>query len=341
MIHVRGWRLGVSLLVAIGCGAPKAEEGRHPDSPPPTSEQQRNSFGDVETVAVDALGHGRTRDEALRDAVLRAVEQVHGRAISLTTVQQHVASVAGERSSVQGGVRASEAISMRATLGGSGLFEATRGLVTEIHVLEENESSDGWDAHIAAKVAKYTPSDGSTPTVVVGTPRGGSVTAIDAELIRERIATAITESGTLAVLDRSGDADLAAELVLAVSGEAAATEALKRGQADVADFVVQLTVDELRVDRRTRHMRTTDRELVRYAGGASATYKIVHIASRRVLASGQASAERQSEESLRDDVDSDAWRSELLEEVARKLSSGIVNQLVRTDRVRDNSTSGR
>ncbi len=340
MIQVRGWRLGVSLLVAIGCGAPRAEEGRHPDSPPPQNEQPRQSFGDIETVAVDAIGHGRTRDEALRDAVLRAVEQVHGRAIALTTVQQDVASMAVERTSEQGKTRSADAIAMHATLGGARLFESTRGLVTEIAVLEEDERAGGWEARIAAKVAKYTPPGGSKPTVIVGTPRGGGATPNAAELIRERIATAIIESGEMSVLDRSGDADLAAELVFAASGEAAATESLKRGQADVADFVVQLTVDELRVDRRTRHMRTTDRELAQYTGRASATYKVVHIASRRVLASGQASVERQSEESLRDDVDSEAWRRELVDELANKLSSGIVDQLVRSDRARGSSTSG-
>lgn len=333
------WRFALPLLIALSCGKSKVEERRPVDASPPGREQQANDFGGVENVAVNAIGHGRTRDEALRDAVLRAVEQVHGRAIALTVNQQDVGSLAVERTSDQDGTRSSDAISLRATSGGKHLFEATRGLVTELLVLEQKERPDGWEAHIAAKVAKYTPPGASKPTVIVGTPTGRDVTADGAELIRGRIATAITESGKLAVLDRSSDADLTAELAFAVSGEAAATEALKRGQATVADFLVQMTVDELRVDRRARRMRTTDREIVQYTGRASASYRLVHVASRRVLASGQVSAERQSEESLRDDVDASAWRGELLGEVARKLSSGIVDAMVRTDRERDSAAS--
>ena len=335
MTRAGGIFLGATFAGLLACGAPQEQPAaRDSTSAPPAVSK---AVGGVENVEVTSVGRGASRADAIRDAALRAVEQVHGRAISLTTVSQEIASVQASGTSDVDGVRSSTQQSARITLGGPRLEEATAGMVTSLIVQRESEQNGSWEVHVTAKVAKYTPPSMNKPTVIVGAPRGGGVTALLADLLRERIAGAITNDGELALLDRTEDADAAAEMRLSASGEAPATEALKRGQAKVADFLVQLTVNAIIVDRQARRMRTSDREIVQYAGHADVGYRLMHIATRQVLASGKATADRQSEESLRDLIDAERWKRDMMDEVAGKLSAEISGVLRRTpDGTRDN-----
>ncbi|MCA2988551.1 MAG: hypothetical protein INH02_14120 [Gemmatimonas sp.] len=321
--------MSLVLVVTAACtgAAEKEAQAILPESPSATG---RELVGGVENVEVKATGNGRTREEAIRDATLRAVEQVHGRAISLMTVSQEVASIDMSRSVESNGARSAAQQSARITAGGRRLMESTAGLVTSIVVEQDVENRGAWEVRITATIAKYVPPTVAKPTVVVGTPRGVDATGPEAGALRDRIASAILTSGEFAVLDRSSNADLVAELDFASSDNVAATEALKRSQARIADFVVQLSVSALTVNRQARRMRTTSREIVQYSGGAEVDYKVVHVASRQVLAAGTGTARRQSEEALQDDVDAEQWKREMLEEISDKLSTEITAALGRS-----------
>ncbi|MCZ8203787.1 hypothetical protein [Gemmatimonas sp.] len=316
-------------MMTTACAGATEDEAQAilPESPSATRQEL---VGGIENVEVKATGNGRTREEAIRDATLRAVEQVHGRAISLVTVSQEVASIDMSQSLESNGARTLAQQSARITEGGRRLMESTAGMVTSIVVEQGVENRGAWEVRISAKIAKYVPPTVSKPTVVVGTPRGVDATGPEAGALRDRIASTIVTSGEFAVLDRSSNSDVVAEMDFASSDNVAATEALKRNQARIADFVVQLSVAALTVKRQARRMRTTDRQIVQYSGAAEVDYKVVHVASRQVLAAGKGTAQRQSEEALQDDVDAEQWKREMLEEISDKLSTEITAALGRS-----------
>jgi len=287
--------------------------------------------GGVGTVEVTTSGIGATRDEAIRDAVVRAVEQVHGRAISVSTVSRELGTVTRNKSVEVAGVGASKSESVTATEGGRQLSESTQGLVTSIRIVEEDEGRKGWSVKIAAAVAKFTPPSANKIRVVIGAPKGGNGVDLDATsaaTLRDRITATLGATGRLALLNRGENNDIDAELALAGSASAAREEALKQGQTQVADVVVQLTVKQLEVDRQSRTLRMTGREVVNYRGSASASYTIVHVATREVLSSGEAKATRSSEDALRDDVNADAWKQEMIAEIAGHLAAQAADALV-------------
>jgi hypothetical protein len=289
--------------------------------------------GSVGTVDVTTSGTGPTRDEAIRDAVIRAVEQVHGRAISVSNVSRELGTVTKRKEVNVAGVGAGKEESITATEGGRQLSESTQGLVTAIRVIEEDKGRSSWTVKITASVAKFMPPNADKLRVVVSEPRGEGNVELDDEaaaMLRERVTAAINATGKVALLDRDASSDVDAELALAGSGAASSTESLKQGQMQVADVVVQLTIQELSVDRQSRTLRMSQREIVSYRGRAAATYKIVHVATRQVLSTGEAVASRSSDEALRDEVSVNAWKREMIEEMSKELAAKAAEALIST-----------
>lgn len=320
--------LAASLLLLVACGKKPASVDADSTA---TAAAPTSPAGSVGTVEVTTSGTGATRDEAIRDAVLRAVEQVHGRAISVSNVSRELGTVTTRKNVDVAGIGAGKEESVTATEGGRQLSESTQGLVTAIRVLEEDESRRSWTVKISASVAKFMPPNANKLRVVVGEPRGDDGVQLDADaasLLRERVTAAINATGKVALLDRGASSDVDAELALAGSGAVASTEALKQGQMQVADVVVQLTVQDLSVDRQSRTLRMSQREIVSYRGRAAATYKIVHVATRQVLSTGEATASRSSDEALRDNVSASTWKQEMIEEISKDLAAKAAAALV-------------
>lgn len=297
---------------------------------PATPNATPSRIGGVETVAVTMTGRGSSRDDAIRDAVLRAVESIHGRAISVSTVRQEVGTVERRKGVSVMGAGASKTETERTTVGGTELVESTGGMVTSINIVSEAESRDGWTVQVIAAVAKFTDPGAGKPTVIITTPSGPSVTPDAARRMRQAMADGLTTSGKLMVLDRSNDEEIAAELADAVSGEVAGTEVLKAGKGKVADIAVLINIDQLGVNRTVRRMRMVDREIVSYSGLVEARYRLVHVPTRQVLGTGSARAERSSEESLQDAVDTAQWIDDMVNEVAQELARKAVADLLTT-----------
>jgi hypothetical protein len=318
----------ITLLLLGACD--KKPEASGADSTVATA-APASPAGGVVTVDVTTSGTGPTRDEAIRDAVIRAVEQVHGRAISVSNVSRELGTITTRKDVNVAGVGAGKEESITATEGGRQLSESTQGLVTAIRVIEEDEGRSSWTVKVTASVAKFMPPNANKLRVVVGQPRGDGRVDLDAEaaaMLRERVTAAINATGKVALLDRDASSDVDAELALAGSGAASGTESLKQGQMQVADVVVQLTVQELSVNRQSRTLRMSQREIVSYSGRAAATYKIVHVATRQVLSTGEAKASRSSGEALRDEVSATAWKRDMLEEMSKELAAKAAEALV-------------
>lgn len=316
-----------ALLLVAACGRPESAEPvvKAPQDVAPA----RPQAGGIEEVEVEATGVGGTREDALRDAAIRAVEQVHGRAISMATVSIDLGSVSVQATRSTNNTTESAEARVSATLGGRRLVDATGGLLTALAVQRSIQEGGMWYVTVLASVARYIPPTSNKVRLVVAPAKDatGEAPASVREAIGRGISDVFVATGRIAVLERVAD-DLEAELAFATSGEARSTEALKRGQADIADIVVSTRVTTLRVERQVRKMRTAERELVSYVGRASLTYRAVHLATREVLASGTVETSKTSTESLTDGIDVDAWQTEMVQEITEAASQRLVSALL-------------
>jgi hypothetical protein len=315
-----------SVILAGACDkkAPAAKPGVDSATTVSRPATGGNGMGGVELVDITTTGYGNTRDDAIRDAVVRAVEQVHGRAISVANVSRDLGSIERTVDSSVNGVGGTKSERLTRTRGGKQLSESTRGFVSSIKIVDEQQSGSKWTIKLVASVARYAAPNNKLG-VVVGAPKGVNGVMVDEAsggMLRDAVGSALLASPGLALLDRSADPTVGNEAA-SLSGDM-----VKGGQQQVADLVVQLTVSALRVNRNARMMRTTNREIVQYDGQVAASYRVVHVATGQVLASGDAQASRASDEALRDNVNPAAWKQEMLSEVAGKLAAGIVDALV-------------
>ena len=324
------WRYLVlcGALVVASCGT-KSSDKQAVDAKVASAVATAGPIGTVESVEVTTTGSGISREDAIRDAAIRAIEEVHGRAIAISTVSKELGSVAIVSSSSTGSSRSSANASATVTAGGRRLSDASAGIITALKIEHEAQLSGTWTVTVRASVAKYSPPGGNRTRLVVAPIKAESGTATLAQLntIRNGIADALTATGRVAVLDRSSS-EIDAELDFTASGNARATEGLKRSQADVADFVVVTQLDDFRVERHARSMRTTNREIVSYAGHAAISFKVIHLASRQILASGSFETSKSSEESLREQVDTITWKSDMLRDLQAKVSERVVSLLI-------------
>jgi hypothetical protein len=272
---------------------------------------------------------GETRDEAIRDAAVRAVEQVQGRAIAVAEVSQEIGSVATQAASsgTDGSSRMSAEVT--AVAGGRQLSDATHGIISTLRVIHEVQVPSGWSVTVNAAVAKYAPRDDNKAHVVVPLPTSDDpgVPASLRKQVGDAITDALTASGRIAVLDRSDD-EIEAELAFAGSSDARATEHLKLAQADVADYLVIVRIESVSVEREARRMRTADREIVAYKGSAAMSYRVVHVASREVVESGGFTAHRSMDEALVDTVNVDGWKEAMLRELEAKVAQRVTDAFV-------------
>jgi hypothetical protein len=320
----------VLLLAVFGLSCGKSSSKTGDDSKQATVAPTAKRAGDgVEVVEITATGIGKSREDAVRDGLIRAIEQVHGRALSISNVSADIGTIEKTKKVEVLGLGASKSEAATVTVGGRQLVESTSGLATSLRIIDESESHGSWTVKVTAGIARYSPPNSKTG-IVVAPPKGadGVVVPVDAATqVQEQIGQAIASTPRFALLDRSSNPAVAAELDALASGGAPASQAVMQGQRQVAAFVVQVTVSALRVTRNARMMRTTKREIVQYDGEVAASYRVVHVVSGQVFASGQARATRTSDESLKDDLNAETWKREMLTEVASKMGEEIVDKL--------------
>jgi hypothetical protein len=280
--RLRALCFGVVIALLAAC-SPAA--GDKAEQPPAEAFRSAPDFGRVETVSIEAEGFGRTQAEAVTSAIRTAIEQVNGR-----SVQSEQASLSIE-AEVHGLGRSLDA-------GGSAfadlVISRSRGAVSSFRVTESEEVRGGqWKVNIIADVARFAPPDDSRPTLVVLPARTSPASyqvgdtsvpaSAAASMMQQAVAQHLASTNRFTLLDREFSSEVLSELALIESGRARATDIARLGQAQVADLIVIPEIVRLDYRRTERRLRTSDRVLVSYAGGATLRLTVVNTATGAVV----------------------------------------------------------
>lgn len=246
--------------------------------------------GKLESVATQAEGLGGSAPEAVAEAMRLAILQVNGAELETSTIRVKF-GLETHRPNVSEWLR------------GDALAAAVRdrsgGVIQSMKVLELVEPAkpgQAYRARIEAQIAKFRPpAELGKLKVVVAQPRfrarslamgDGQVPADEvAALIKQQVADALNNTGRFVVLDREFSPELMEELAQIDNGEAPAAERARLSQAVSADVIWTINVTSMDYRRFSRQLRATDRELVSYSGGWSATHRLVNVATRHVMVS--------------------------------------------------------
>ncbi len=254
--------------------------------------------GDCDTASrrpgierVRANGEGPSREEALRRALLEAVQQVNGAVVDASAAtrkqfEDAVEDLDGEvRSSVKAWTRTDENI-----------FVASNGMIERFRVLAESAADAGVRVEICADVPVFDPANprpGKRPTVAVMPFRSVEARWGDkpADVVSDPVAATLSgrlvECGALTVLDRRHldllDRELASILEMVGDGAAPIQEAAKFGRRLGADYLVVGTLE--RFDHRVEEVfvKALGRREQRTNFGIGVSAQLVSVADGQVL----------------------------------------------------------
>jgi hypothetical protein len=175
----------------------------------------------------------------------------------------------------------------------------SKGVVSSFRLVKINppKSQGGfYVVEISANVAKFkVPNDtGKIKLVVLPLKTTqpsftiGGVQMLASEAlgpIRQQIIDSLTQSGRFIVLDRQFSTDIDTELGLIAKGKTDQNDLAKLSQALSADLIWVGTINSLSYEKNVRKLRTSDRDLVSYAGGWSISQRLLNLTTRQLVLS--------------------------------------------------------
>jgi curli biogenesis system outer membrane secretion channel CsgG len=235
-------------------------------------------------VQVNAEGSGKTREEAVSQAIVSAVEQVTGVSIKAGTAlrTEMTAAASGDQ--------------MAVTLSQQTQTEVQRqsgGIVSSYSILDVSESDGVQTAHVSVTIEVFTAKGLGNDTrrrIAVATfVTTGAQPGTTAELLRDRITAHLTQARRFAVVDRSQDNAYAHEMQLLQSGDAPLTERARLGQVIGADYIVTGKLRQTAATRSDRVIGITGEIVTNTtAGSAEADFQVIEIATRQIKWAGTA-----------------------------------------------------
>ena len=284
----RNLLFALTAFIASGCGQKAAEPQQEALVAPVAAEKSmaRNApdSGGVERVVVQASGKGPTVQVAVDQAIRLAYEQVNGKSFDAATlsIDAGFAGQIGDNS-----IQASS--SAFADL----VFTETHGAVSEFRMLSQNEADGSVEVLIEASVEKFVKPESASQLRVAISPLRlnqrsfiiGSKSVPSAKVaqrITDDISDALLQSRRVTVLDREFDAEIQRELGRIDAGNWKNEDRLRLGQQLAADFLIVGRLDSFEYTKHVRKLRTSDRQIVSYSGGASLLVRVVNVSTGQV-----------------------------------------------------------
>jgi len=202
-------------------------------------------FARVETTYLVTEGYGHTRVMAVRNALIEAIKQTQGVAISAKRAYTKSISEAGI--SLNGDSVHSVSVAENSI---KQIREATRGFIKSYRVLDTYKEDGEWVAKIRIKMLKYKtpgfspkkrrklavmPFEYKSSYFILGNSVSGDIVS---KRFTQALVSKITQSRKFAVLDRENSRYYAKEKNFILSGNSSKNELLKLGKRLGSDYLV-------------------------------------------------------------------------------------------------------
>ena len=261
--------LGLCLALA-GCGK-NAQKAATPHDP------AQGPAGAIGFAHVETDGEGKSRAEALAQALQRAVQQVEG------------VDVDAAARDFDAGAFKEETAPGKADILAQRLSLDSHGRISHFAILSESGPwlfGGPFRVRIGADIARYTgPASGGRPRLVVARVRDlpGSGAG---PLLHDLVEADLAADGRFAVLDRQLGEDASEELDLIASGQAPKDMRAKLGQTLTADYILAPLIQSFGYKKTVVHFAALDVDQTTLSqGGAQIAWRLVNTVTGELVAS--------------------------------------------------------
>jgi curli biogenesis system outer membrane secretion channel CsgG len=246
-------------------------------------------------VIKEVVGRGRSRDEAIKDALYRAVEQVRGVRVDSGNYEF------GFRSSGVGvgddgpGRRRIEFDSVNVATDGTVYTTEIGGLVRSYNVLDEKQiDPDTYEVTLQVSVYDYA-ARGRTGRIKIAlmpaktqqVSYGFLNQTISGEtlssLFSQRLAAGLTQTNKFAVLDRESIDDFIREKEMLFSFDAPLGEQAKLAETIGADYLLAGTITQAEIERIDRQLKAANYTARKFKARFNFDYRLVDSSTKQVV----------------------------------------------------------
>jgi hypothetical protein len=287
----------VATVVTAG-DAPAAQQnpaGSKLSKPPVLRKTEPNN-----AIVKEVVGRGRNRDEAIKNALYRAVEQVRGVKVDSSKYEF------GFRSSGVGvgddgpGRRRVEFDSVNVGTNGTVYTTEIGGLIRSYNVLDEKQiDPDNYEVTLQVSVYDYA-MRGQTGRVKIAlmpaktqqnsyaflnqTISGDTLSS----LFSQRLVAGLTQTNKFAVLDRESIDDFVREKDMLFSFDAPLGEQAKLAETIGADYLLVGTITQAEIQRIDRYLKAANYTARKFKARFNFDYRLIDSATKQVVLASNA-----------------------------------------------------
>ncbi len=275
------------------------------------------------SVTREVTGQGRNRDEAIKNALYRAVEQVRGVRVDSDTYEFGYRGTSAGFGATQPGRRSIDIDSMDFSTEGTVYTTEIEGLIKSFEVIEENQVNDQtYEVKLKVYVFDYA-ARGLTPRVKIAlmpvktmqnsyrflnqTISGDVLSSI----FSQRLTMGLTQTNKFAVLDRESISDFVGEKQMLLSFDAPLGEQAKLAETLGADYLLIGTITQAVIEQIDKRLEAANFTSTQYQARINFNYRLVDSSTKQVVLASDEQKYLKNEEvrMLSDEEDTDLWNS--------------------------------
>ncbi len=297
-------------------------------------------------VTREVIGHGKDRNEAVKDGIYRAIEQVRGVKVDTAAYEFSFSGTGAGVTADAPGNRRIDFDSVNVSTSGTANTTEIGGLVKGYEVLEEKKLDDGtYEVKLKVDVYDYGTSEQTKRVKIALMPVKTQQptysflnTTIPAatlsELFTQRLVVGLTQTNKFAVLDRESINAFAKERNMLVSFDAPLREQARLIETLGGDYLFVGTITQASIERIDTYLETADYTKRQYKARFNLDYRLVDSATKQLVVASnvQKYLENEQVRKLADEQNPAEWdsaqvRDAFLKIVADEVIAAIIDRV--------------
>ena len=239
----------------------------------------------IDIVNVKSEGIGQTLNQAVDDALVRAISMVNGKSIESETLLK----TKSQSKSTNEGSEFSNEKEMQ-----DEIKSRTNGIVDGYKILNQSKTQSGnVKVKLEVKIAKFKlPKSAKRKKIAIidFIPRQSCCSFKQADLNGDAVSNVLTDAVNnylvqtrkFTVLDRNYQNLITGEKSRLAQGNVPTNQLVKLGQELVADFLLVGTLNSLRLNEKEIKLKTTDKIINRSVGSLNLNFRVIDVATGQV-----------------------------------------------------------
>ena len=313
--------VGLLAAAAVTAAQPSGQKPAVESGSKPDATKGLLQTGTKNAVIREVTGQGRNRDEAMKNALYRAVEQARGVKVDSGTYEFGYRGTSAGFGTQQPGQRSIDIDSMDFSTQGTVYTTEIGGLIKSYEVLDEKQiDQDTYQVKLKVAVYDYA-SRGQTPRVKVALmpvkTMGNSYRFLNlvisgdtlSALFSQRLVMGLTQTNKFAVLDRESIRDFVGEKKMLLSFDAPLGEQAKLAETLGAEYLLVGTITQAVIERIDRRLEVAEYTSTEYKARLNFNYRLVDSSTKQIVLASAAQKYLENEEvrKIADEQNPDEW----------------------------------